>query len=285
MKSEERHKLHQNMLAQLIADTAVKIKPYQNAILGGVILALVVVIVWMYISTESASQASTAWTTFTQAFDQGNAAALEKMADDNKNSTAAPAANLAAADIQLLQGCNNLFTNKSTANQQLSKACELYQKVREETSSPILLSQATLGLAKARESQGKLETAVKLYTEVKTNWPNTVYAKMASQRLNDVNKPSTKNVYDQLAKYEPKPAFTAPSGQKSAFELPEESPVFVPDTSTEQKAGEKQEPKKEESDNASKEETKEDKKADKPENTTNNTKAEDKTDKPADVQK
>ena len=41
MKSEERHKLQQNELADYLAKVVEKIKPYQNAILGGIILVLV----------------------------------------------------------------------------------------------------------------------------------------------------------------------------------------------------------------------------------------------------
>ena len=53
MKSEERHKLHQNALAIWIAETMTTIKPYQNAILGGLIVVILVVIVAIWWTSES----------------------------------------------------------------------------------------------------------------------------------------------------------------------------------------------------------------------------------------
>jgi hypothetical protein len=256
MKSEERHKLHQNALAVWLAQTLTTIKPYQNAIIGGVIVVLLAVILTMWWNSESASQANKAWTQFFAAFDQGSTAALANVAENNPRSSAAPVADLASADILLAQGCNMLFTNKATANQSLNKAVELFEKVIEQSGKAALKAQATFGLAKARESQGKLETASKLYNDVKTKWPDTVFAQMAAQRLKDLDRPSIKQVYDQFAKYDPKPVFNSLPDSKPKLDLPDESPIFTPSMTPEQKADDKQESKPEVTKEAVKEEAK-----------------------------
>jgi tetratricopeptide (TPR) repeat protein len=264
MKSEERHKLHQNALALWLSETFTAIKPYQNAVLAGIIVVLLAVIFYAYWTSESAASASNAWTKLFAAFDEPNpAAALEKVAEDNRSSRAAPAADLLAADIQLAQGCNMLFVNKPTANQQLGKALELYQTASEKSTSPVLRAQAAFGIARTWESLGKLDSAIKFYTEVTTQWPDTVYAQMSTRRLDDLKRVSTKEVYDKFARFDPKPAFNQPSGAIPGLDkIPAEGPVYSP--------------------GAIKERGAEEKKAEKADNKAEEKKPEDKTEKPVD---
>jgi predicted negative regulator of RcsB-dependent stress response len=243
MKSEERHKLHQNALAQWLTETFETIKPYQNAILAGLIVVILAIIFTVWWRSESASSASRAWTQLFAAFGEPNpSAALEKVAEDNPRSHAAPAADLVAADILLAQGCSMLFINKATATQQLNKALELYQSASEKSPSSTLRAQANFGLAKTWESLGKLDTAIKIYTDVTTEWPDTVYAQMSTRRLDDLKRTSTKEVYDKFARFDPKPTFSQPpagGGIPGLDKIPEEGPVYSPVTPKEQGAEEK----------------------------------------------
>jgi tetratricopeptide (TPR) repeat protein len=248
MKSQERHKLQQNELADWLAKVITATKPYQNTILGAVIVLILAAIVGSWWTRESSASAQRAWTQLFTALDNGSSSELFKVAEDYPSSKAASMANLAAADLQLFQGCGMLFVNKASANQQLNNAAELYQRVLEQSKSDIVRQQATFGLAKTRESQGKLETAMKLYTEVTTKWPNTGYSSMASRRVEDLKRNSTKAIYDKFAQFDPKPAFNQTPGQqpgeKPVFDLdnlPKESPLFTPGAATETKTEEKKE--------------------------------------------
>jgi len=198
------------------------------------------------------------------AFDETNpTAALEKVAEDNPRSHAAPAADLVAADLQLAQGCGMLFINKATANQQLNKALDLYQTVSVQSPSPALRAQATFGLARAFESLGKLDMAIKFYTAVTIEWPDTVYAQMSSRRLDDLKRISTKEVYDKFARFDPKPTFTQPPGVNSNLDkLPEEGPVYTPGILNERGAEEKKAEKADNKAEANKPEEKAEKPAD-----------------------
>ncbi len=263
MKSEERHKLHQNALAEWLNQTYIAIKPFQNAILAVIIVLILAAIFALWWTSESASSASKAWTQFFMAFNEGNPAALEKVAEDNPGSRAAPAADIMAADVLLAQGCNMLFVNKPTANQQLNKAVELYQRAVAQSTSPTLRAQAAFGLAKAWEAMGKLDTAINSYTQVTTQWPDSIYARMSTRRLDDLKRTSTKEVYDKFARFEPKPTFTQPPrGNTDLEKVPEEGPVFTPGIKSDLLG--------------------EGKKAGKTDNTGEASKPEEKTEKPAD---
>jgi tetratricopeptide (TPR) repeat protein len=258
MKSEERHKLHQNALELWLIQTFEAIKPYQNMIIAGIIVLLVVVVFAFWWINESSSQSNTLWTQFYVAFYQRNPAVLENLAEANSRSSVAPVAQLAAADMQLAQGCNMLFVNKATANQSLNKAIELYTAVYQQNSTPILRAEAAYGLGQALESLGKLEEATKFYTEVTMSWPETVYAPMATSRLDDIKRTSIKEMYDKFAKFDPKPAFNQPSGINAnpsnnatpkandnvkpganLDKMPEETPVVIPDANIEKPAADK----------------------------------------------
>jgi tetratricopeptide (TPR) repeat protein len=229
-----------------------------------VIVVILAVIVATWWTSESTAQASRAWSQLFAAFDAGNTSALEKVAEDNRQSSAAPAADLIAADIQLIQGCNMLYVNKATANQELNKAAELYQSVRLQSKSSTLRAQATFGLARTRESQGKLEEATQLYKELTTEWPDTVFAKISLQRLEDLKRASTKEIYDQFAKFDPKPVFSQQPGEKPSFDkMPEESPLSTTDSLIEKGIEEKAESKSD-----TKTETKSEEKTEKPAETT-----------------
>ena len=243
MKSEERHKLQQNALAEWITQTFAAIRPYQNAVLAAIIVLILAGFFAFWWFGESAAQSGETWTQLFTAFNENNPAALEKVADANPSSRAAPVADIVAADLLLAQGCNMLFVNKPTANQQLNKAVELYQLVVTRSSSPTLRAQATLGLAKSWEALGKLDAAASTYSQVKTDWPGTVYAKMASRRLDDLKRISTKELYDKFARFEPKPAFTQPPKSNTDLEkIPEEGPVFTPGIKSGLDADEKKAP-------------------------------------------
>ena len=244
MKSQERHKLQQNALADWLAKVITATRPYHNAILTGLIVVILVFIVAAWWNSESAAQAENAWTQFFTAFGNSSTSQLVKVAEDYPRSKASPAAVLAAADLQLAQGCNLLFINKASANQELNKAVEMYQSVLDQTRSAVFRAQATFGLARTREAQGKLESAVELYSELTTQWPDTAFAQLAARRLEDLKRAATKELYDKFAQFDPKPAFSKEPAEKSGLDkLPEESPIFKLGTSSDQKPEEKAEDK------------------------------------------
>ena len=235
MKSERRHELQHNELAEWLANSAAAIKPYQNIIVTSVLVVLAIIAGYTIWSRVSETNSAAAWNAVTTALDSGDIPSLAQVVDDYPNSTAAQMAGLVLADQYLATGCNRLFTNKATAIDELNKAIKLYDAVRNDNRLPMLVERATYGLARAKESKGDADSiaqAEKLYAEVAENWPNGTFGHAATQQLANLERPTTKQFYDDFAKFDPKPAFSD-TAEKPAFDesnLPDEDPQSKTET-------------------------------------------------------
>jgi predicted negative regulator of RcsB-dependent stress response len=216
MKSERRHELQHNELAEWIAKAALAIKPYQNMLFGGVLAVLVIVAGYAVWARMAADEAAKAWDDVNAVLDSGDVLKLSQVIEDYPRTSAAYMAGLVLADNYLGEGCNRLFTNKASGFDELNKAIRLYDAVREECRIPSLLERATFGLARAKEAKGddkSLKQAEQLYEEVAKKKPSGAFTAAANQRLADLKQPSTKVFYDQFCKFDPKPAFSKPNDQ------------------------------------------------------------------------
>jgi hypothetical protein len=250
MKSEERHKLHENALAKSLADVVESVRPYTNAILAVILLVVVVFTVWRWWQRQSESVAATAWDTVYAAVAQNDAGALDKIAEQSHGTEVASWAAVLSGDMHLAAGCQQLFTSKATAGAELRKAVDKYNQVRNESRTPTLRERATFGLARAnealsgtRQSEGELPKAIQYYEEVTKNWPKGTYAGAAQKRLDELKDKDSgaQKFYDRFAQYDPQPAMTPGGpGAKLPFDsksLPEDGKV--PDFSQMLKESEK----------------------------------------------
>lgn len=236
MKSERRHELQHNELAEWLAKTFLVIKPYQNMIFLAVVLSMALAVGYMLWARMSSAQTAKAWDAVSTAIDSGAILNLAGVIEEYPNTSAAQMAAVVLADYYLGDGCNQLFSNKANGQDLLNKAIRLYDSVLEQNSYPSIVERATYGLARAKEAKGELEPAEKLYAEVATQWPEGTYAEAASRRLADLKRPATKELYDRFAQFDPKPAFSAPD-EKPEFDmsnLPEEGDT-VDDENTDEK--------------------------------------------------
>jgi predicted negative regulator of RcsB-dependent stress response len=219
MKSERRHELQHNDLADWLAKSAEAIKPYQNMILAATVVALVAILGYTVWSHQVAAQSTQAWNELSTAMESGDEAKIVRVTEDYPNTNVGQMAALVLADSHLRAGCDGLFVNKAIAQQELSKAIELYMSVCRRSRMPSLVEQATFGLARAKEAKGDLEAAGKLYAEVAEKWPKGAYAAAASRRAEDLKRPATRSLYDQFAFFDPKPAFSGKPGERPNFDL------------------------------------------------------------------
>lgn len=242
MKSERRHELQHNELAEWLAKTAEEIRPYQNLILTVVLVVLVAILGYTLWSRQSAAHASQAWDELSAAIASNDPAKIAKTMEDYPATTAASTAAVVLADSQLAQGCDQLFKSKALAQQELQKAIGLYQTVREESRLESLKERATFGLARAKEALGELEPAGELYQEIVTKWPKGTFTAASQQRLEDLKRPAIKTLYDDLRKFDPKPAFSGEPGERPKFDasnLPKEGAASMPEIAKDQKPDEK----------------------------------------------
>ncbi len=151
MKSERRHELQHNVLADWLANTAETLKPYQNLILAVATVAVIGVAVYTWWSREAASRTAQSWDELSAALESGKPEDLAKVIENHPGTIIADMAALVSADAHLAQGCNALFVNKAEAQNELNKAIESYTLVRQHSHVPALSS----GLISAWRGQRK----------------------------------------------------------------------------------------------------------------------------------
>ncbi len=235
MKSERRHELQHNALADWMAQTGKELKPYQNLIWSVVVIGLVTFAAYTWWSRTSASQAAKAWGEFNDGMETGDLTELTQVIESYPDTKVAHTATVLSGDYRLISGCDRLFENKAIGEQQLSKAIILYESDRRQSKSSMLLERATFGLARAKEAKGVLEEAERYYREVVANWPNGAYAAVANQRLDELKRPEIKRLYDDFRNFDPVPAFSNEfdvPGQRPGFDMkdvPKEKPTEFPD--------------------------------------------------------
>ena len=220
MKSERRHELQHNALADWMAQTGKALKPYQNFILSVVVIGLVTFTAYTWWSRTSASQAAKAWGEFNDGMETGDLTELTQVIESYPDTKVAHVATVLSGDYRLINGCYQLFENKAIGEQQLSKAIILYESDLRQSKNPMLLERATFGLARAKEAKGDLEEAERYYREVVANWSNGAYAAVANQRLDELKRPEIKQLYDDFRNFDPKPAFS------NEFDVPGQRPGF-----------------------------------------------------------
>lgn len=226
MKSERRHELQTNMLADWLGAKIEQIKPYQNAILGGVLLVVVAITGLTIWHKQSVANSEAAWAAIrpsaVNSLD-GLAMHYEKVAAEYPNTPAAQWATVLGADQYLMNGSVKLFENKAAAAEDLEKAFKAYKSVVDEPLTPLIGERAAFGLARTLECQGNLTDAVKIYQEVAKRWPNGMFAATATERAEALEKQPTQYFYKRFAMYQPKPQYTAP-----ATDLPGEKDLMAP---------------------------------------------------------
>ncbi len=205
MKTERRHELQTNVLADSLARWIDKAKPYSRAALAVVIALVAGVFVWGYQSAQSVRRQSEGWSEYYDAMmTRDPRERLGDIAERYAGTSVAHWSRAVLADIQLDDGTNRLFTDRAGAREELQKALEDYQAILRESDEPMLTQRATFGLARAREGLAKdLIKAREEYRSIATKWPDSPYAAPAEARAKDLDRLATKTFYDWFAKYEP----------------------------------------------------------------------------------
>jgi hypothetical protein len=231
MKSQRRHELQHNALASWLAESAQTLRPYQNILVAALVLAAVAVAAYGFWTRASAAQTAEAWDAVNASLGSGDVATLLSVAEKYPDKHVGRLSAVVAADLRLAGGCNQLFMNKAMAENEITKAIDLYQTDLKQAKSPWLIERAMFGLARADESKGDLESATKHYRQLVENWPQGAYAGAAGRRLNDLARNEIKRLYDDIRNFDPKPAFDEKNnlpGEPPKFDLnslPKEEPA------------------------------------------------------------
>jgi hypothetical protein len=219
MKSERRHELQHNSLADALGDWTVKLKPYSRMISGAVVLLLVLGVAVAWVSGKGERRVAEGWDEYFDAINNLDRVGLTEVAEKYAGTSVAPWARIVAADLALNEGTSQLFANKTQGRELLRQAVDSYQTVLNEAGDETLKQRALYGLGRAHESLAGVDDVEKArgdYQKLVEGWPSGVYSTAAKERLADLQRGSTKKFYDWFAGYEP-PKSASPSGKKPEF--------------------------------------------------------------------
>jgi hypothetical protein len=261
MKTERRHELEQNELADRLALAMDSVGPYSKHILISIVALLVVVIGWRLYATSIKTRDEGAWAAYFEALNfrdletGGQKLKVSKLKEvlDKRDYAGTPAmawTRLALADVLLDDGIDQLFnTSRPEGEDNIAAAKKNYERLLKEEipkldarNGQLIKERATIGLAKAQESLGDVDDAKKTYELAEKEFPLSSYKGYAKERASELAKPSAAEFYDWFRQQEPKRA-TMPGGpgmpgQRPSFEslLDEASPFRNPDAKSQPSA-------------------------------------------------
>jgi hypothetical protein len=201
MKTERRHELQTNMLADKLAHWIAAAEPYGQMILAGVVAVLVLIFAYLYMSARQTQRLAEGWDQYFVAFNSQDGTKLAAIAESYPRTPVAEWARLMTADMMLAQSIQQLFTDKANAVQEIRRAADLYTQLFQNSNEPVILERTTFGLARAYESLGELSKARAPYEAVVKQ--GGALAGLAKERLEDIDRTEVKEFYDWFAKYEP----------------------------------------------------------------------------------
>lgn len=199
MKSEERHDIEKNELAKLYDEASEKVGPYVSYIVYGLLAVVAIVFIVRLTSNSISSNEQQAWDSYTMATLPGrvDVDALKAAATQYAGETVGELAQLAWADSQLANGCQNFFSNKKQAVEQLDAALEEYKKIATSSADSNLRGRAQLGVAKTLEAKGDLTDAIAAYEKV-----TGAFSEIADERAKTLEELGAKDYASWLASAE-----------------------------------------------------------------------------------
>jgi hypothetical protein len=223
MKTERRHELHSNWLADHVDDLVIKVRPYTKAIFGVILAGVVLWAAYLFMEHRAQADEANNWNKLWNGMlgGLGGQEMLETLADSSSKQPTTDWARLVLADSSLFQGSSMWFAEKAAARNALNTALENYQSVLKNSTDPLVREQALYGVGRANEALCKLDDARAAYEQLEKDYPNGTYATRASQRLESLSRDSTKARYDWFANVVPPASALSKPGDNS-LSLPSE---------------------------------------------------------------
>ncbi|HEX3999795.1 MAG TPA: hypothetical protein VHX65_14690 [Pirellulales bacterium] len=208
MKTERRHELQTNWLADRVGEGLVVVKPYMKAVVGLLLAGLVLWAALLFMAHRTEVERRESWNKLWAGLNGGSngASELELLAEANAKRPTTDWARLVLADADLNEGVTEWFTEKAAAHTQLDRALTMYKTVLANSVDPLIREHALYGIGQTEESLCKaenLEDARKAYEQIVTDYPTGAYFARAKQRLDSLTRESTKTRYDWFAAVQP----------------------------------------------------------------------------------
>lgn len=206
MKSEHRHELQQNELAQRLTGALEWSGANAPLLVGIVVGAAVVFGGILYFRNSMNESAQSRWDTFFSAAGRQDGNSLETLGARESGSLAGQMANILLADMALSNGIDLMSTDRGAAETQLNTAKAKYEKAGAQAADPLVTQRSILGLARYYETVGKLDEAKTEYQKLVSNHAKGPYAEMAKRKVSILTDSSTQAFAAWYRDHKPLPA-------------------------------------------------------------------------------
>jgi hypothetical protein len=204
MKTQRRHELQTNELADHLGKYLKTIRPYQNYIFFGIVAVVAVISAAVWMNNQQRAKASASWTDYFGALGGDRAETLEDVAKFHQGSTAALWAQLSAGDRQLFSGSDQMFQDRDQAEKTLKDAEKNFKAVESAaTKYPDLVQRARFGLAQVYEAMCDVEKARDRYEQVAEAGRESAIGKLAERRFKRLSQTSVEGWYAWFERQEP----------------------------------------------------------------------------------
>jgi hypothetical protein len=207
MKSEQRHKLQTNQLADTLGHELEYVKPYLKTILGILIAVVAVGFAWAYLSSQQTAKNDAAWTNFFDVVASPGEEDLDKYVEAYGDTPAGLWAKLAAADMKLNRGSFEMYRDRKEAEVQLDQAKKQFLEVIEAAKNDrMILRRAQLGLASTYEALNSPEEAEPIYEKLAKDSGEDAIGMAAKERLRQMTALADQKWFAWYDKYTPPPS-------------------------------------------------------------------------------
>lgn len=233
MKSERRHELQQNYLADYLGQWINRLEPYAKSIGIGIAALVIALIGFGFYRSSQLGARSDATLELLQNASDSDPEALGLVGQRYAGTTAGALAKLYQGDALLASGIAGLFEDREEAEGRLADAIKLYEEIQGVGNDPLIRSRANLGLARAHESLGRVDQALAAYNRLVEINESEAIVKLAQQRIAQLKTPMTEEFLVWFAKQDFRPPTPAmPPGMPGADSLPDMPNFDLPDLSS-----------------------------------------------------
>lgn len=232
MKTERRHELQTNELADWIGRQIEFVGPYGKVILGIGVVSIALIAAIKFMSASQQRRQANGWTEYFAASTSRDIQDLRDVAEKYSGTPASLWARQSMADLQLTQGATTLFTDRDTAGDLLKNAQDAYLEVYQQTNEDLLKQRSQFGLAQTYESLNLVSRSVDEFKKITDTWPDSAIGKLANKRHAALTKRTAKEFYDWFFAQQPKIASpTGINGLDGLGTLSDEPDIEIPSMS------------------------------------------------------
>jgi hypothetical protein len=237
MKSEHRHQLETNILADWLGKQLEGLEQHKTTIVAAFAILVALGLVVVFATSGEDPVASQQWSFYHAAFANPDPTTfLAGILDKNTSSNSATLwTKKTLADRYLGRGTQMLFLNKTEAVEKLEEAQKLYTDVERSAGSNLeLLHEARFGLARVMESLDRGDEAKKIYVNLAKLGPETSLGKAAADAIKRLENPRNIETLAWFAQQKPNlPKGHPPlGGEGMNLNLPDRPDFTFPGQST-----------------------------------------------------